>query len=122
MINEFVKIWLYNDILFMEYRPCIIIDLNAAKQIVSSRLQLQKESSYPVFCDTRGIFSSNKAGRDYLAKEGSALIKAVAAFDNRFVGQAVLKFYLRNSKPLAPTAIFSEKTKALEYLQPFSKI
>ena len=105
----------------MLYKPLVFIDLDAAKQIVSSRLQLQQESAYPVYCDTRGIHSSNKAGRDYLAKEGSVMVKAVAAFDNRCVGQAALNFYLRNSKPLTPTAIFCEKTKALEYLQPFTK-
>jgi hypothetical protein len=81
---------------------------------------VQKGVAYAVFCDMRGIKDSDKPARDYLAKEGSALVKAVAVFTDSPVTRIMANFYLTISRPTVPTKMFTDKNNALEFLKPYS--
>lgn len=117
--NQNAKFWIKGEILFFEYKPNTAIDLEVAMRVVAERIAFQDEREFPVFCDIRGIISTDKAGRDYLAKSGSMLAKAVALIVNENVSMTMSTFYLEISKPSVPTRIFADEQEALEYLKGF---
>lgn len=117
--NQNARFWIDHGILFIEYKPNTIIDLEVAMRIVADRIALQNERLLPVFCDIRGVVSTDKAGRDYLAKSGSLLAKAVALIVNENISMTMSTFYLEISKPSVATQIFETEQEALNYLTGF---
>lgn len=117
--NKNARFWIEKGILFFEYKPNTAIDLEIAMRVVADRIAFQNERRLPVFCDTRGIISIDKAARDYLAKSGSLLAKAVALIGSENVSMTMSNFYLEISKPSVPTKIFVSEQEALTYLSEF---
>lgn len=117
--NQNARFWIDEGILFFEYKTNTTIDLEVAVRVVADRITFQNERHMPVFCDIRGITSTDKAGRDYLAKSGSLLATAVALLVNENVSMTMSTFYLQVSKPSVPTQIFSSEKEALDYLKGF---
>jgi hypothetical protein len=117
--NQNARFWIENGILYFEYKPDTAIDLQVAMQVVADRIALQNERLLPVFCDIRGVISTDKAGRDYLAKSGSVLTKAVALIVNENLSMTMSTFYLEISRPSVPTRIFAIEAEALDYLKDF---
>jgi|SRR5690554_4291384 len=114
--NQHSKLWVADGLLYFIYKPIPYLDLETAKKIVSDRLQYQQHVYFPILCDTRGIKDSEKTARDYLAKEGSTLAKAVAILDDRNVSRVMHRFYLRHNQPVVPTQVFSTQEAAITYL------
>lgn len=117
--NEFAEFWIENDILYFIYKPATRLDLEATRKIVTDRKMFQKNASYLVFCDARGLKEADKASRDYLAKEGSDLVIAVGVLIDSPVTRILTNFYLAISKPLTPTKLFTDKNEAIAYLESF---
>ncbi|MFD2939196.1 DUF7793 family protein [Flavobacterium notoginsengisoli] len=117
--NQNARFWIEDGILFFEYKPRTAIDLEVAMRVVADRIAFQNERHFPVFCDTRGIASIDKAARDYLAKSGSMLAKAVALIGSENVSITMSTFYLEISRPSVPTRIFTIREEALDYLKSF---
>ncbi|WP_281638288.1 hypothetical protein [Flavobacterium marginilacus] len=117
--NDYARFWIADNILFFEYKPNTIIDLKTAQCVVTDRIHFQNERSYPVLCDIRGIISTDKAGRDYLAQSGSILTQAVGLVIHEKVSLTISSFYLEISKPSVPTKIFNKHDEALAYLKQF---
>lgn len=115
--NEFARFWIANGILFFEYKPKTILNFRVAKSVVADRILFQNEKAYPIFCDVRGVIDTEKAGRDYLAKSGSLLTKAVGLLADEEVILTISNFYLQVSKPAVPTQIFTKKEDALLFLK-----
>lgn len=119
--NESAEFWVENDVLFFSYKEGTKINQHVAAQVVKDRMEMQKGISYPVFCDMRGVKDSDKAGRDYLAKEGSSMVNAVAVLIDSPVTKIMLNFYLNINKPTTPTRMFTDKNEALAYLEAYKK-
>jgi hypothetical protein len=117
--NDFARFWITDGILFFKYKPNTTIDIKVAKCVVTDRIHFQNERSYPILCDIRGIISTDKAGRDYLAQSGSILTKAVGLIVHEKVLLTISSFYLQISKPSVPTQIFTKEDEALLYLKEF---
>jgi hypothetical protein len=115
--NDFAEFWTEDDILFFIYKSGITMNLDAAKTVVADRINVQKGIPYPVFCDMRGIKDSDKPARDYLAKEGSLMVNAVAVLTDSPVTRIMANFYLTISRPTVPTKMFTDKAHAIEYLK-----
>lgn len=115
----YAKFWMADGILIFIYKPIEFLDFAIAKTIVDDRLSYQQETAYPVLCNLQGIRNSDKAARDYLANEGSSLIKAVALVDGRAVARALLPVYLERNRPSVPCQIFFNQEDALEYLKAY---
>jgi hypothetical protein len=115
--NQNARLWIKEGILFFIYKPNTCINLEVAMRVVADRVALQNERQLPVFCDMRGIISIDKAGRDYLAKSGSLLAKAVALVVSEKGSLVLSAFYLEINKPSVPTQIFTDEQEALEYLK-----
>ncbi|WP_117884189.1 DUF7793 family protein [Aureibaculum luteum] len=117
--TEHANFWIKNEILHCTYKEIKLLDLATAQSIVRDRLQFQQEVSYPVFCDIRNVMSWEKSARDYLAKNGSVLAKAVAIYDDRYIAEVMSKFYLNKNKPLVPSKLFKNYHEAIEFLNNF---
>ncbi|HEU4791809.1 MAG TPA: hypothetical protein VFS71_19145 [Flavobacterium sp.] len=117
--NDYARFWIADGILFFLYKPDTIIDLKVAQCVVTDRIHFQNERSYPVLCDIRGVISTEKAGRDYLAQSGSILTQAVGLIVHEKVLLTISNFYLQVSKPSVPTQIFTKEDDALVYLKQF---
>ncbi|MGM0932679.1 MAG: hypothetical protein ACQEWD_04470 [Bacteroidota bacterium] len=118
--NDFAKFWIDDGILFYVYKPYSIITLDAAKQIVVGRLILQGEQTLPAFCDIRGIKSTEKSAREYLANEGSVLSSAKAFLVEPLYSQMMINFYIKTSKPIIPVKVFTKKKEAIVFLNHYN--
>ncbi|MAZ26679.1 MAG: hypothetical protein CL868_06330 [Cytophagaceae bacterium] len=117
--NKYAEFWIEAEILFCIYKSGTHLDLDAAKIVVKDRLMAQLDIAYPVYCDIRGIQNSEKEARDYLAREGSVLARAIAYHVHPPVSEGMLNFYLRRSRPTVPTQSFTSKEQALSFLAPY---
>ncbi len=115
--NIYSELWIKDDILFFSYKDNVTIDLSAAKMIVKDRLYLQQGKVMPVLCDMRGIAEIDKAARDYLALEGSLLIKIVALVVSPPISQLISMFYLKTSAPALTTKVFTNRDDAIAFLK-----
>lgn len=119
MENLYAKFWIENRILYVSYKPDILIDLEAARVIVADRITFQKGKPYPVLCYTEGISSSTKTARDYLAVKGSILTKAIAYLAAPTVSLAMLNFFIEKNEPSVPCEIFTSEVTAKKFLEPY---
>ncbi|MEL7146626.1 MAG: hypothetical protein AAFO69_09685 [Bacteroidota bacterium] len=117
--NEFATFHFDNDVLHFTYKPNINLTLSAAKKIVEERLKLQKGVAFPVICYMNKVSGSEKPARDYLANEGSELVKAVAVVVKSPALKIATDFYLMVNRPLVPTKVFRNKEDALAFLKKY---
>lgn len=117
--NEVSWFWLADGILHFVCKPTPYLDLNRSRKLLGSRLLFQDGVAYPIFWDIRAIKDSSKMARDFMAKEGSILAKAVALYDQGNVGQVSCSHYLLRHRPLVPSICFSEREAALEFLKEY---
>ena len=118
--NKYARFWVEEKILIFEYKPDIFLNLRAAQTIVRNRLKLQNEKSFPILCDLRMVGESDKAGREYLAHEGSALAKAVALLVEPPFSQALGNLYINTTDPRIPTEVFTVRFHALNFLRHYT--
>ncbi|SRX76364.1 DUF7793 family protein [Aequorivita antarctica] len=114
--NNYATYQIVEGILNIRYHIGISINLPAAVKIVEDRLALQQGQSYPALCDMRGVREVNKEARDYLAMEGSVLLKAVAFVVEQPISEAISRFYQFANKPPIPTEAFYTTENAKKFL------
>lgn len=119
--NEFATFWIEDGILHFIYKSAVNIDLAAAEKVAEDRIKFQAGKHYPVFCDAREIKDTEKAARDFLAKEGSLFALAVAFLVAPRVSKVITDFYVRTSKPIIPARLFTDRHDALRFLRQFNK-
>jgi hypothetical protein len=115
--NKFAYFRISNQIVFLEIKAEVLLDIVAAETITSDRLHLQQDVSYPVLFDISALGGTDKSGRDYLAKYGWFLTKRVGILANPFKAMTIARFYLLLSKPNVATQIFNDKKIALQFLE-----
>jgi len=117
--NNFASYKLDGGLLYIRYHIGIVINQEGAVRIVADRLRLQKGISYPALCDIRGVEEVDKPARDYLALEGSVLLKAVAFIIGDPMSEILSYFYVRTTKPSIPTESFQDMDKAKKFLDKY---
>lgn len=117
--GTYAKMWISDGILYFVYKEIYQINRSMAREIVSQRLQLQNENSYPIFCDLRAVTNAEKEARDYLAIEGAYMTKALALLVEDEHAMAISQLYIKTASPHYPTRVFTDKEKALLFLQDY---
>jgi len=118
--NEHIKIWLRSGIIDSEYSPNLHITLQVAKKIIEDRLKVSSGVSYPCLADIRNLKRVNDDAREYLAgEEACQLITALAVLTNTPIQNLFANFYLKFNKPKVKTMLFTDKEKALRWLELF---
>jgi len=117
--TAYLELFLEKKILYCGYKEIDLLDLETAKICVRERLEFAGGRSYPSLFDITRIKQSTKGARDYLAKEGNALVTASAIL----IGSPMLKmsanFYIMVNRPQNPTRMFTSKKSALEWLEQY---
>lgn len=109
-----------DDILYVTYFSGVSITLDVAKDIVKKRMEYTEGRPYPLIVTGEGLRAMDKHARDYLATdEGTAGVLAGVLLVNSVYTEFFGNFFLRIAKPEIPTNIFTDKGKALEWLQQF---
>lgn len=107
-----------NEIVLVEFKPNVIINLDQAKEMFQTRINLN--SSAPkqlLLADFTNPPRPNIEARNFgKSEEAVSRTKAMAILSNNFAGIILGKFFLGLNKTGFPTKLFSNKEKAIKWL------
>jgi hypothetical protein len=106
-------------ILFITYKKGISVYLEDAKEMIRNRLLFTGNISYPMFVQDEGISFIAKDARDYMSNEGTQGLLAGAFLLKSVYSTFLINFYLSVTRPKIPNRMFTDKTKALEWLEQY---
>ncbi len=121
--NDCTEIWLQDGVIYVVYKPHLrSIDIEVAKKMVHDRLIVSNGISRPVFIDTCNAKGINEEAKEYMAT-GDAMkyLNATALLVHNRVSKLVANFYISLSRPKIPTKVFTDKEKALKWLELFKQ-
>ncbi len=117
--SPYVSLEIVDDILHVNYLHGAIITINIAKDIIKQRLDYTGRVPYPLLITGEGIRAMDKESRDYSSKEGTEGVIAAALLGNSVYAEFFGNFFLRLTKPEIPAKMFTDKEKALHWLEQF---
>ncbi|MEI6123373.1 MAG: STAS/SEC14 domain-containing protein [Bacteroidota bacterium] len=117
--DEFFDIWIEDGIVFIatnfeEYTAEMV------EEGIKKRLELTKDKSFPMLGDIRKIKNFTREARQRLAQKDAGYgTKAAAILINSRLQEAMYNFFNAIYKAPAPAKMFTDKEKAIEWLQQF---
>ncbi len=91
-------------------------------EAIKQRLEMTKDRIYPMFADISRVKSFTREARQRLAQKDAGLgTKAVAILTNSKAQEVLYNFFNTIYKAPAPAKMFTNKEKALEWLQQFKE-
>jgi hypothetical protein len=117
--NDYVSIWIEDEILFSNYKKQLVIDIEIAKQIVKDRIEFTGGKSYFILIDFTYLKSITKEARDYMnsAEGGLKGLLGGAFLSNNVVGTLFVNLYFKVSHPPIPSRFFNSKVEAITWLK-----
>lgn len=106
-------------ICYFIYKKKKIIDFTDSEAVIKERLKFVDGIAYPYLVDIRGIGRMTKEARDNYADFGNDLVIASALIVDSAVIRVTANFYIHVNKPKNPTRMFTDKNKALVWLDQF---
>lgn len=117
--DEYIKCELENGILIGTWKKTFI-DLATAEQAINGRLKVSGGRKYPLLAKIKSIRESTKEARVFLASEKACEgITAGAICVDSALENMVATIFIYMSKPVVPTKIFTDETKAKDWLAQF---
>lgn len=114
--NNEVTIELEEGIVVAKWKNTFV-DLTVAQRAVKYRLECTDYTSFPLLSNIKLVKNSTKEARDFLASEiGCEGIIAAAVLIGSPIGSMIGNFFIRISKPLRPTKMFSNEEEAKKWL------
>ncbi|MGE0566427.1 MAG: hypothetical protein AB7O73_00645 [Bacteroidia bacterium] len=121
--TPYYAMYLKGGIIHQIYKPELIITLEIAKQMVTHRLEITKRITRPVFVDVRNLVAIDAASRKYLAGEMAVkYVSAGAIFLDNYLHYLAGTVYIKIDRPAVPSKLFTDKEKALLWLEPFKHL
>jgi hypothetical protein len=118
--NDYCSIWISNGVLFLEYKPNLVMGLEAAKRMVADRIKVSNGISRPSLLDLRNLVSTDRATMKYYkTKEVIQYVTASAFLTGSALGSLAGNIFLTLERPRIPTKLFTDQTKALEWLEKY---
>jgi hypothetical protein len=112
--------WISNGILFMEYKPRLVMNVDIAKQIVHDRLKVSNGVARPVLLDARNFVSIDRATMKYYkTKEVVECVTSAAFLTGSALSSLAVNIFLTLERPRVPTKLFTDKEKALKWLEKY---
>lgn len=103
--------------MFGKYKPGVLIDLAAAKKVVSDRLALCAGRDFLSITDVTGVKNITKEARDYFSKgDGVKHMIRLALIIGSPITRMMSNFWLEISKPAIPTRTFTSEKDARAWL------
>ena len=119
LILPYVSMWMDGEIICGEYARDLHLSLEVAKTCVEARLFFSKGKMRALLIDMRGIKSTTKPAREYMATIGATLVKACALITGSGFNRTLGNIFLTIDKPAVPTKLFTDEGKAREWLQQY---
>ncbi len=116
--NDFMKIWIEDDILFGYYKLIDLFTLPMAKQVIVARKSLVKGKAYPILVDFTLVKNITKEAQAYFAtKESTEGIVKAAFIVNSSLTRVLFNFFLLIYTPGPPARMFTSWEKAIIWLK-----
>jgi hypothetical protein len=115
----YLKLWKRDGVICGAFNNNTDVNLEVAQHCVQHRIALCEGKDRLCMIDMRGVRSSTKDAREYLASEGSRYVKAAAFIVNSTLTRAITNFFLVIHKPAVPTKLFIDEEDALVWLSKF---
>jgi len=113
IINNIVQITVY----------CEFADFDIVNEGILSRNELCEGKTYPLFSDIRTLKSSTREARERMAAKDAGIgVSAVAILINSKAQRIIYNFFNSIYKAPAPTRLFTNKEKALKWLEQYKTI
>jgi len=121
--DNYSTMWIEDGIGFQVYKPNLVININVAKEMVNTRVDNFNGIARPVLVDIRNLVSIDSQSRKYFAsREASKLILAGAIYMDNPLAKWMGNIFLMIDTPITPARLFTDKDKALEWLQRFKYV
>ena len=113
--------YLDNDVLTVRIKEGADITLEAAKEGVKDRMELQQGKPVLLLIDMKNIGQVHRDAREYAAKpEFEKMNSATALLVGKSMPAVIIaNFYIKFNKPKTPTKLFKSEKKALAWLETF---
>lgn len=94
------------------------LDFDFVNDIINKRLEITQNEIYPMFSDFRVVKSGSREARQRMAgKDAGIGVNAVAIYVNSQVHKVIYNFFNSIYKAPAPARLFTDKNKALKWLE-----
>ena len=118
--HEFFELWIENGIIFEVFKKNTILNLEISHQVVTERLKISNHRPMPIFIDLINVYYTDTKARKYMAsKEAVQYITAGAFLIDNEIMKLAGNIFIKIDKPYAPAKLFTDKDKALEWLQTY---
>lgn len=117
--SPFITMWLKDGLVYCKYAAALDLTLDVAKFCVESRIFFTKGKPSVLLVDMKGIKSTSKEARNYMATIGTTLVTAAALVTGSPFNNALANLFLRVNKPAIPTRLFDNEDDARQWLLPF---
>lgn len=118
--NDYAEIWFENGVVHIVYKPGCVLNINNIKPIVEDRIKVSNEKVSPILIDLRNVVSSDNGTRSYLATPyAEKYLNAGAMLINNEIQRLLMNLYLKIDKPNLPARVFTNREKALAWLEQF---
>jgi len=120
--NTYGEMWIEDGIFFVTYNEGVIITKEIMVYLVSERLRITENTTFPMLFDTRGMKYATKEAREYSNQgDGIKYLSAAAFVVNSTVLQIFMNYYLKIYPFSFPVRLFIDGDKALQWLQRFKQ-
>ncbi|MBA2613958.1 MAG: hypothetical protein H0U95_18490 [Bacteroidetes bacterium] len=118
--DEYSEMWIEDGIGFQVYKPQLVITIDVAKQMVINRIKTFDGIARPVLVDVRHLLTIDSPSRKYFAsREAGQLILAGAIYLDSPIARFLGNIFLMIDKPITPARLFTDREKALQWIQQF---
>src|SRR5687768_14232457 len=95
--NDYVAMWIEDDILFSNYKKQLVMDIGTAKQIVADRIKFTEGKPYFILIDFTHLKSVTKDARDYMNNPEGGLkgLLGGAFLSNNIVATLFVNLFLK---------------------------
>jgi hypothetical protein len=114
---------LEDGIIIGTYLETTSLDIDMAQKGVEMRRALSNNSAMPLLMDISNLKGASAEARQYLAStESLSEVRAGALLVKSIFSEALGNFFFAVSKPIIPKKIFTDKNKAIAWLNQFNEI
>jgi len=118
--NDFFEIWREDGIIFTVFKKNVVLNLEISKQVVAERMKVSNGKPTPIFIDLINVVTTDTKARKYMAsKEAVEFIKAGAFLLDNEIMKLAGNIFIKIDKPLITTKLFTDRDKAIAWLQDF---
>lgn len=118
--NDFAEIWFESGIVHIVYKAGCVLNITNIKPIVQDRIKVSNGKVSPILIDLRNLVTSDNATRAYLATpEAEKYLNSGAMLITNEIQKLLMNLYLKIDVPKLPAKVFTNKEKALEWLERF---